>query len=73
MIQLRLSLPISKKQRDNVINKVMQIYKEEHPTQISHKIRQRQRRRRQDMEISTSKVIDEAQSEVNTAFTVPFD
>ena len=73
LIQLRLSLPISKKQRDEVIKKVIEKYHEEHPTQITHKVRVEQKQRRQVLGISVSKAIDEAQNEKNTAFTVPFD
>ena len=73
LIQLRLSLPMSKKQRDEVTKKVIEKYHEEHPTQITHKVRVEQKQRRQVLGISVSKAIDEAQNEKNTAFTVPFD
>ena len=73
LIQLRLALPISKKEKDEVIKKVIQKYHEQFPTQISHKIRRQQKERRKTLDTSVSKEIDEAQSEINTAFTVPFD
>ena len=73
LLQLRLSLPLSKKQRDTVIKKVIARYHELYPHQITHKISKVQRQRRQNQGLSTSTTIHKWQQQINTAFTVPFE
>ena len=73
LLQLRLTLPLSKKQRDIIIKKVIERYHELHPHQITHKISKVQRQRRKRHGLSTSTTIHKWQDTTNTAFTVPFD
>ena len=72
-LQLRLSLPLSKKEGDIVIKKVIQRYHEEYPSMITHTITKAQRKKREEKGISTSTTIDKWEKGINTAFTVPFD
>ena len=73
LLQLRLSLPLTKAQRDMVIQKVIKRYYQLYPAQITHKITKAQRQKRQKKGLNTSPTMHKWEQLVQTAFTVPFD
>ena len=73
LLQLRLSLPITKKQRDMVIQKVIDRYHQLYPSNINHKLTKGQRLKRERQGLHVSSTIHKWQHSQNTAYTVPFD
>ena len=73
LLQLRLLLPTSKKERDIVIKKVLERYHKLFPSQISHKITKAQKQKREKDGLSTSPTLDKAMKDVLSAFSLPFD
>ena len=73
LLKLRLSLPLTKKQRDTVIKIIIQKYHEWHPTTITHKIGKQQWEKRKREGLDTSPTIQKWREMKNTAFNVPVD
>ena len=68
LLQLMLSLPLSKKERDTVIQMVIERCIELYPAQVTHKITQSQREKRRKQGLNASPTLT-----MDTAFTVPFE
>ena len=73
LLQLRLALPLTKKQRDIVIQKVIQRYHQLHPSMITHKITKTQKQRRREQGLELAPTINKWENMMNNVFTVPFE
>ena len=61
--QLRLALPLANKQRDKITKKVYQLYYQQFPKDVHHKVTAKTKQQRQQNNMSSSPTIELSQSE----------